>query len=386
VSVATAPSPSTLVKTTQPHPTFFRALRGVWLFTWRSQLTWRRLCWSGVGLLALPLLIYLTTSSPRAWAQSHGLHMGNPTVYLHGLARRLNRAGAPLQPAEQTALATIITEEFARAENDWETHASTEPNAEALREQKELCQDRIYQRAQTILAGKQLTELQTFQRRQRGTQLAPANELAWGRTTPFYHCLIDLYFFIILPLHCVRTCGALIRDELEANTLSFLTTRPLSRARLLVTKFIAQTGWLQIWLALQTLLVFAVGRYRVIPELGHLLPIFFAAQLIAVVVWSALGLLFGQISKRYMALALLYGSIVEMGIGRIPTNINTLSMMRHLKALLGHDAALQQVFNWPVVDFSAAVSALVFAAALFLIVAALLFTFKEYHHTTEMQK
>ena len=54
-----------------------------------------------------------------------------------------------------------------------------------------------------------------------------------------------------------------------------------------------------------------------------------------------------MLTKRPMAVAIVYGLIVEIGIGSIPTNINALSLMRHLKALLAHDAALQTVFNYP---------------------------------------
>ena len=88
----------------------------------------------------------------------------------------------------------------------------------------------------------------------------------------------------------------------------------------MLIKFIAQTAWLQIWLAVQTLLVLASGVFRDVPHLATLAPLLLGSQVLAVTAWSALGLFLGQISKRYMALALLYGSIVEMGIGRIPTN------------------------------------------------------------------
>ncbi len=87
-----------------------------------------------------------------------------------------------------------------------------------------------------------------------------------------------------------------------------------------------------------------------------------------------------------MAVAIVYGLIVEIGIGSIPTNINALSLMRHLKALLAHDAALQAVFNYPIKGVPASVEALLLASALFLGFAAVLFTYREYHHTTEMQK
>jgi ABC-type transport system involved in multi-copper enzyme maturation permease subunit len=181
-------------------------------------------------------------------------------------------------------------------------------------------------------------------------------------------------------------CGALIRDELDADTLGFLTTRPLSRARLLCTKYIAQIAWLQLWLSVQTLLLFAAGALKTVPDLGGLLPLFLGSQFLAILAWGALGLFLGLVSKKYMALALVYGSIVEMGIGRIPTNINTLSLMRHLKTLLGHNPALENIYNWPATGFFCPAGALLIGALFFLILAALMFSFREYHHTTEMQK
>ncbi len=87
-----------------------------------------------------------------------------------------------------------------------------------------------------------------------------------------------------------------------------------------------------------------------------------------------------------MALALVYGSVVEMGIGRIPTNINTLSLMRHLKTLLGHNPALQNIYNWSAVGVAGPICALLLATLFFLTLALLMFTYKEYHPTIEMQK
>ena len=104
-----------------------------------------------------------------------------------------------------------------------------------------------------------------------------------------------------------------------------------------------------------------------------------ATQFLAVLAWSALGLFLGQVTKRYLPLALVYGLIVELGIGDIPTNINTLSLMRHLKTLLSHDQALQSLYQWTGTGFLLPVAALLLGAALFLGLAALLFTFRENH-------
>jgi hypothetical protein len=134
------------------------------------------------------------------------------------------------------------------------------------------------------------------------------------------------------------------------------------------------------------LLLLGAGALREIPAVGSLLPLFLAAQFLAVPAWSALGLLMGQITKRYLPLAVVYGLIVELGIGDIPTNINSLSLLRHLKTLLAHDAALQSLYQWTGKGVLLPASALVLAAALFLTLAALLFTFREYHAAAEMRK
>jgi len=311
--------------------------------------------------------------------------LGSPVVRENEFARQLSRRGPSLQPEQEAQLLQIFNEEFARTEKPLAETQSAAATTTRQREEIKACYDRIHLRAQTVLNEAQFDR---FQRFEKNAVLRSQNEVrpTWSRTEPFYHWLIDFYFFVLLPLQCVKGCGGLIRDELQADTLGFLVTRPLSRARLLVLKYLTQTAWLQLLLLAETLLLFIAGGLRQIQALGALLPLFLAAQFLAVLAWSALGVLLGQVSKRYMALALLYGFIVEMGIGRIPTNINSLSLMRHLKTLLSPNPALQAIYDWTSNGLVLSVGALALATALFVALAALLFTFKEYHHTAEMQK
>ncbi len=136
----------------------------------------------------------------------------------------------------------------------------------------------------------------------------------------------------------------------------------------------------------QTLLVIAAGVERQIPGLGGVLSLLLCVQVIAVPAWGALGVLLGQITSRYMAVALVYGAVVEMGIGRIPTNINTLSLLRHIESLLSRNGTLQGIWNWEAGGIATAVLALVLAPLIFAGVAALLFSINEYHASAEMQK
>jgi ABC-type transport system involved in multi-copper enzyme maturation permease subunit len=373
-------APAAETKTLTLQPSLFRAWCGIWLLTWKSQFTWQKLPKQILGLLLLPVLVYLTPMNP---SQNSTL-LGDPGMQLNNFASRLLRAKTPLQPDQRTQLRQIFQDEFARTETAW--LALEAGNSARRNEQIEAGYEKLQIRAKAILDERQFAALQTFcERNIRAAESSSPAQL-WTRTSPFYHWLIDFYFFIVLPLNCVRLCGGLIRDELQTNTLSFLTTRPLGRARLLVLKYFSQTAWLQILLLLETLLIFTAGRLHGIPSLGALLPLFLAAQFLAVFAWSALGIFLGQITQRYVAAAIVYGAVVEMGIGRIPTNINTLSLTKHLKTLLAHHPALQSTYEWTSTGVPLSVSALILAPIIFVSLGALLFTYLEYHHTTEMQK
>jgi hypothetical protein len=372
------------------HPTFVGALRGMWLFTWKSRLTWRRMPAALLVLLILPALIYLTMRSPESWSRHHPL-VGNPGTPVKSFGRKLKAAQMPLEAQQNRDVMEIFADEYAQAERAWRQTKTPDSVTTGQSAQIKACYDRISKRLEGVLDDRQFALWQTYKRQLISENGNGGNERnavlpGWGRTSPFYHWLIDFYFFVILPLSCVGACGALIREELQTDTLGFLTTRPLTRATLIVAKYFSQSAWLQIILLVQALLLFAAGSLRQIPGLGGLILLFLAIQFIAVLTWSALGAFLGLVTKRYMAIALLYGFIVEMGIGRIPTNINTLSMIRHLKSLLAHNAALQEVYEWPMRGVAFSLAALCLGTVIFLSLAAFMFTFKEYHHTGEMQK
>ncbi len=372
-------------------PGFLSALRGIWLLTWRSQLTWRRLPGRLLMLLALPFLVYLTTQSLEGWALRHD-ELGNMMPpRLNRFFRDLREAHSPIQNQQRSDLTQIFDEEYATTRREM-TEAQSETDLDRrLRRQLAVaaaCEMRILHRAETMLDEAQFAVFQSFEKDNRARMEGAIrnHREAWGRADPFYHWLVDIYFFIVLPLACVRGCGALTRDEMQADTLGFLVTRPASRARLILAKYIAQLAWLQILLLAETLLLFGVGAGRQIPSLGALLPLFVAAQLLAVTVWCALGAFLGQFTSRYMAIALFYGAIVEMGIGRIPTNINVISVMRHLKILLSHNENLQRIYDWPMDGVWVSIIALAVAPILFMGLAAALFSYVESLPASEMQK
>jgi len=365
-------------------PGFLPALGAIWLFTWKSQLTWRRVVRTLVMLLVLPFLVWVTVQSPDSWSPRGRLPLGELNSQLNRMTRRMTRAGADTNLVAQ--IKTIFATEYEQTQKDYRGITSPETSVDQQRALVHDCHKRIVDKVRPLLSSSQISQFEQLDNEFVGQAESAIGEPAWNRTAPFYRWLIDFYFFVVLPFSCVWACGGLIRDELQSDTLGFLTTRPIKRANLVILKYISQVAWMEIVMLVQGLLLIGVGALRGIPELGSLAALFLAVQFLAVPAWSALGFLLGQITKRYLPLALVYGLIVELGIGDIPTNINTLSLMRHLKTLLSHNQELQSLYEWTGSGVLLPVGALLLASALFVSLAAVLFTILEYHANTEMQK
>ena len=366
-------------------PTFARGLAALWLLTWRSRLTWRRAPMRVVQLLVLPALLLIITPSRSGWSDGNPW-AGRAPKNLSGFNLRLRRENLEISKEQQRAVLAIYQEEYARAEAGRDDALVGTEMTQRRTEAMTACHARVIERVRALLSPERFPLFEKFDHDLREQDKLQVGSWTWGRTRGYYHGLVNLYFSLVMPLVCVAGCGAVLRDELQADTLGFLVTRPLTRGRLLLLKFFAEQAWLQLLFLGETLLLFAVGAVRDVPHLGALLPLFAVTQLLAVAVWGALGLLLGQLTQRFLAVGIVYGLIVEVGIGHIDTNINTLSMFRHLDSLLGRDTALQSVFQWPLHGVPLSVAAPLLATLVFAGVAALLFNFREYHHRGEMQK
>lgn len=202
----------------------------------------------------------------------------------------------------------------------------------------------------------------------------------------FYDLAFRFDFLLVLPFTCVASLGGIIREEMQHDTLVFLGTRPVKRVELLGGIYLCQAGFIQILAMLHLLVFLGVGSIKSVDGIWEVAPIWFVAQFISIWVWSALGLALGLISKRYLALAAFYAGLVEMGLYRIPTNIRALSMRVHLESLLSRSEPLQEQFNFKTGHMGMDLLALALGVGVGLLVASLLYNFKEYHSTEEMQK
>ena len=202
----------------------------------------------------------------------------------------------------------------------------------------------------------------------------------------FFLKVVHLYLLLVVPLFCLSNFGAMIRDELQEDTMAFLITRPVSRAKLFLLKYLALATWLQIIVLGNALAFWAVGVWLGIPGAASLIALLAAVQFLAVLAFGALASLIGLLTQKYLVAGIVYGFIVEFGIGEIPTNINVLSISRHLKTFLAWNADLARNYGWNAEGTWFSLMMMLVGTALFLLIGALLFTFKECQHAEETQK
>lgn len=207
-----------------------------------------------------------------------------------------------------------------------------------------------------------------------------------ANTNQFWALLFEFYFFLILPLTCLLQFGGMIRDELQSDTLVFLLTRPLSRGRFYITQYLCVTLWLQTVLLVQLGLVTISGILHGVQGLWSGMIVVLGVQILAVFGWGAISSFLGLLAKRYLVLGLLYGFVVEIGIGKIPTNINNLSLSRHFRTLLQQETSFRQWLGELPQSPWFSLLLVIVAVAIFVLAGAMLFTFREYHSNEEMQK
>ncbi len=206
-----------------------------------------------------------------------------------------------------------------------------------------------------------------------------------GSQSQFIHLVLEFYQRFLLPIYCLTIFGPLIRDEVQSDTIGFLITRPISRAKLVLLKYLVMLVKVQILAFAAATILLLVGVIRGVMVEGLIVP-FFISQAVAIFAYGGIATLFGLFSKKYMVLGMIYGGVVEFSLGRIPTNVQLLSMFHHMKGILAHSEPVRDVLNWEAAGFGISAAYTLGAGAIALVLSMLLFTVREYHHADDMQK
>lgn len=182
------------------------------------------------------------------------------------------------------------------------------------------------------------------------------------------------YLTALVPIVAFVSAGGAMRDELKGSTIDYVFTRPIPRWAFVLFRYFAQLFCAQVDFLCAFLVIAGIGLSAGIPGLVSALPLLLLAQFLMIAAFSALGLLLAQLTSRYVVIGLLYGAIVEVGIGHIPTQLSQLSLTQQIRRML--HSVLASPAGDPLSAWAATGTVLVFVV-LILGLAAALFSRRE---------
>jgi ABC-2 type transport system permease protein len=143
-----------------------------------------------------------------------------------------------------------------------------------------------------------------------------------------------IYVGFLVPLLAFLSAAGLVRDDLQAGSVDYLFTRPVRRPVFVILRYVAHVGCTQIDFLFGLAVIAGLGIFHQVPGLAEALPLLLLAQVVAIMAFSAFGFLCAMITSCYVIIGLLYGALIEVGLGNVPTQLSHLSMSRQVLTLL----------------------------------------------------
>lgn len=171
----------------------------------------------------------------------------------------------------------------------------------------------------------------------------------------FQILMVPLFLQVVLIFVTIVPSTALVREEIEDNTIPYLLTRPVSKPAIATYKF---AGYLAAAVALllpPLALSYAVTQWSAGDPLGSDLDVLYAFSLAAVLGAAAYGAFFLFLSllvRRPLAVGLLFGFVWESIVSSFPGDIPKLSITYYLRSIIAGIVAVGPLTGFPT-DFSA---------------------------------
>jgi len=197
-----------------------------------------------------------------------------------------------------------------------------------------------------------------------------------GNAEQFSQWSVEVFLLKIVPLLCLVAGGGALRDEIRSFTIEYLWTRPARKAHLVIGAYVGTVLLVFVQVAIFTTLIHLIGVIRDIPGAAAHLPIALGATLGAVLAFSALSMALGVLTGKYMVAGVLYGGLIEIGLSRLPTRLNLLSVTHHVQSLL--QSAGVGVADFSLLRLLSGTAGCLTIAAVGVAAAALIFTTKTY--------
>ncbi|MFT3784483.1 MAG: ABC-2 transporter permease [Nibricoccus sp.] len=188
---------------------------------------------------------------------------------------------------------------------------------------------------------------------------------------------VHFYLTMVVPIISFLTAAGLIQDDAKPSTVDYVLTRPIRRYFFVLYRYASLLMCMQVQFLIAIVVLVAVGGARSVPDLADSAPSLIAAQLFAVTAFTAMGFAFGSITSRYVVLGLVYGAIIEIGIGNIPTQLSRLSMLHHVRTVASSVLPFRGRAALAVDSLPTAIGSLLVFSVVCVALAAVLFALRE---------
>jgi ABC-type transport system involved in multi-copper enzyme maturation permease subunit len=162
--------------------------------------------------------------------------------------------------------------------------------------------------------------------------------------------VVNFYITFLVPAIAFMAAASAMREEMKATTLDYVLTRPIPRPAFLGCKYLSHLACIQLDLLFAFVVVLAVGSFRGVTGLMVVVPQLLVCQVLLATAFTAFGFLCGSLTTRYVVIGLIYGGLIEAGVGQIPTQLSRLSMTHQVRELLvpvvDHAVAAASVVSW----------------------------------------
>jgi ABC-2 type transport system permease protein len=199
-----------------------------------------------------------------------------------------------------------------------------------------------------------------------------------------YGTLVALYYVRnVLPLAALFYATALVADEVEGKTITYLLTRPIRRPAILAGKFAAYlVTTLCLTLPALVITFFLMVTARGTSGVGAYVPNLFrdmGVLALTLLAYGALFTLMGVMLRRPMILGLLFLFVWEL-MANLPGHMPRLTLTAYLRSLVSYrppQEGLGEIFG-QVLPTALCLEVLGIASALFLAGAAWIFSQREF--------
>lgn len=196
--------------------------------------------------------------------------------------------------------------------------------------------------------------------------------------------IVNGYVHVLLLVVTLFYGTALVSDELEDKTLTYLLVRPVSKSTIYLGKYLAYLVAAALLLLPSAAMCFLIAMAADAPgESGRHVPILLqdlGVLSIGILAYGALYALIGAVTKRPVFVGLAFTFIWETLVTFIPGYLSKLTIKHYLSALLPHAVSQRGIIGLFESPTSApmAVIILLLTTAGFLALGAWAFTNKEY--------